>query len=423
MVWSPEQWRQEVEYLVERSAQKVLAELEEEVMSRLKAMSKDIMERICLPESVKAVELDFEDGIRLLDLHNLPVKQELPKEPVEEATKEPVEEATKEPVEEATKEPVEEATKEAVEEATKEQGEYHSLWYAFGIVKEEQIVWPLVIGIENSPCQIIWQDSSFNTEESQPMLVSEGSLGILVCAVPESEYDEIALHEHLQDLAWVEIRARRHEEVLLEIMEITTIIPLPFGTIFRGKDQIKSQLISHWKNWQLEMARLIGHYEMQLKLLVDPRKLQQFLEEKLPYSGEQSGGYFLRRQWEKKLEVEQEALIDTYSESLFQDLKSLTVEAMLLGKEETLPSGLKQIFTAQFLLTKQNKPAWEELIHTFDQKTDCLGFVLEIAGPWPTYHFAGLDKLDELNEEERNSGGNKQNETSHPLASCGETLG
>ena len=188
-------------------------------------------------------------------------------------------------------------------------------------------------------------------------------------------------------------------------MEITTIIPMPFGTIFWEKGQIESQLITNREYWQHELDRLAGHYEMQLKLLVDPQKLQLVLEEKLPYSGNQGGGgYFLRRQWEKKLEAEKEGLIDNYSESLFRDLKRITVEVKLLGKEETQPSRLYHIFTAQFLLAQENRQAWEELLQAFDQETDSLGFVLDVAGPWPTYHFAGLDKLDELNEEERNSG-------------------
>jgi hypothetical protein len=359
MVWSPELWHQELEDMVEKCAQKVLAELEEEVMERLKVLSEDIIGRICLPDLAEKVELTLVDGIRL----------SVPQE-------------------------------------------FKSLWYAFCIVKEgqteEQTVWPLINGVEDSPCQIIWQDSLFKSEESQ-VPGSDRPLGILACAVPESEYDEIPLHEHLQDLAWVEIRARKHEEVLLEIMKVTTIIPLQFGTIFREKDHIQSQLRNHWRFWQLELARLAGRYEMQLKFLVDPQKLQLFLVKNLPYSGEQGGGgYFLKRQWEKKLEAEQEALIDTYSESLFQDLKSITVEAKLTGKEETLPSGLKQIFTAQFLLSQQNRPAWEEILQTFDQKADSLGFILEITGPWPTYHFAGLDKFGKLNEEERQGGGNKQ---------------
>lgn len=375
MAWSPEQWQQDVEDLVEKCAQKVLAEIEEEVMGRLKALSKDIIERICLPDLDIAVELDLEDGIGLLGSQNTPLN----------------------------KKEIKEETKEASKELAMEPGK--ELWYAFGIIQKEQIVWPLVNGIEDSPCQVMWQDSLFNSEESRQNLNSKGHLGILVCAVPESDYNETALHEHLENIAWVESRVRKHEQVLLETMEITTIIPMPFGTIFRGKDQIESQLISNRDYWQHELTRLAGHYEMQLKLLVDTQKLQRIIEEKLPYSGDQGGGgYFLKRQWKKKLETEKEGLIDHYSESLFGDLNRLTVEAKLLGTEETQASGLKHIFTAQFLLAQESRQAWEELLQAFDQETDSLGFILDIAGPWPTYHFTGLDKTNGLNGEERNRG-------------------
>lgn len=43
---------------------------------------------------------------------------------------------------------------------------------------------------------------------------------MIVCPVPQSEYDQEALHRNMEDLAWVEGHAWCHEVILLRFNKV-----------------------------------------------------------------------------------------------------------------------------------------------------------------------------------------------------------
>ena len=301
--------------------------------------------------------------------------------------------------------------KEVLEVADKESTEFDGglrdlqaeVWYGFGVLNVEPMILPVIIGMEDSVCS----------------MVQEENLGMIVCPVPRLEYNEEALHIHMQDLPWVESHARCHEEVLVKIMDLAPFIPMPFCTIFNDLEHVKTQLKNKAQSLQAELKRLGNHYEMYIKLFVNQARLQERILEKMPYSGGEGGNsYFQRLQWEKNLEKEIENLREDYGESLYQNLKELTQEAKLIDPEGVVePDGLRLIFGAQFLLHKACRAKWEETIEAFDREADSWGFVLEVSGPWPPYHFI------RLNEEEQASGGDSEYETSYASGSGGKTTG
>ncbi len=64
-------------------------------------------------------------------------------------------------------------------------------------------------------------------------LISDGELAALVSPVPLPEYGDEQLRVHLEDLAWVERTARRHEDVLEAALREATIVPLRLCTLYR----------------------------------------------------------------------------------------------------------------------------------------------------------------------------------------------
>lgn len=262
------------------------------------------------------------------------------------------------------------------------------LWYGFGIVALDSDLPGNtdIPGMEDSLCQII----------------QTRDLGMLTSEVPNSMYNEAALSRNLHDLAWVEACAVKHEQALLEIMELTTVIPLPFCTIFTSEEHIREQLEHNHDQFRREIDRLRGYHEMQLRLLVNPQLLHEHLIKADRDSKYQGGNnYLLRRQWEKNLEMAEEQLIGDHGESLYQALKRIAKETRLQGLEESArEDGLRVIFTAWFLVADKDHKPWNEQIQAFDEETDIYGFVVEIAGPFPPYHFTS--------EEEDSSGGDSQ---------------
>jgi hypothetical protein len=258
------------------------------------------------------------------------------------------------------------------------------VFYAFCIfkVQSEPIT---LLGMEDRTC----------------LLLENGSLGMLVCPVSGNDYNEESLHCHMEDMAWVVSHARRHEEVLLKVMEDRAIIPLPFCTIYTNENNIRQQLTKNAAMIHDDLRRLETHYEMQLKLFVNRQRLFEKLQEEIPFTGGQNGGgYFQKLQREKKLNAETERVMDDFGESLYQDLKLLAEEGILIEKSEVLVQEEQSlVFAVHYLISKECREKWENKLKEFDEKADPLGFMVEVSGPWPPYHFSRLK-----NEEEKTCG-------------------
>ena len=326
MKWSSGEWEQKVEKLVNQCEDKVILDLEDVIMARLREAGETIIQ----------------------GLFEAPVRRELSK--IEHA-------------------PL--ANEEVL--------------YAFGIIQVNQEGIDDLLGMEDKPCRI----------------VENGNLGMLVCPVSLREYAEESLHVYLEDMAWVESHARRHEDILLVVMENRSVIPLPFCTIFIDEENIKRQLAQNTEKIQDNLQRLSDHQEMHVRLFVNRKRLLEKLHEEQPYSGEQSGGgYFQKRQWEKKIAEEVERVMNDYGESLYQDLKNVAAEVILLDKTGVVaPEGQQVVFAVQCLISKECHNEWNKKIKEFDKSSDPLGFILEVSGPWPPYHFSRL-----TNEEETMGG-------------------
>jgi len=353
MKWSPRGWEQKVERLVHQCEDKVILELEEVIMARLREAGETVIQGLfqewsCLGVSTtehqevsEAKKEDTAPQVLISEVNNTCQVSKV--------------------CDFSRADPTPFTDEEVL--------------YAFGIIKANPEDNVDLLGMEDRPCRI----------------VENGNLGMLVCPVPRREYNEESLHLYLEDMAWVESHARRHEETLLIVMEGRSVIPLPFCTIFTDEENIKQQLALNAEKIQGNLQRLGGHKEMHVKLIVNHKRLLEKLHEEQPYSGEQGGGgYFQKRQWEKKIAEEMERVLDDYGESLYQDLNNIA-EVILLDKAGVVaPEGQQVVFAVQALLSKERHEEWDKKLVEFDEKGDPLGFILEVSGPWPPYHFSRL---------------------------------
>lgn len=334
MSWSSEVWQRRMEDLIENCTNKVLAEMEEQIMNHLRAESQKVMDVFLERTHSTYFEATKRVGVKepevLIENRgdvNLPITHVL---------------------------------------------------YAFGIVILDHFITYDLLGMEDTQC----------------FLICEADLGMVVCQVPVMEYDERSLHLHMEDIPWVEAHARRHEEVILQCMEAGPVIPMPFCTIFTTRDNVEAQLRENKDFLHGQLSLLTNHSEMHIKLYIDPKQLKAKIQEEKPFSGGNSGSnYFLKRQWEKDLDTEMQKIIEGYGEGIYQNLKSLSAGCNLQNKAEiSPPDGLQVVFSAQFLLINDRKEEWEEKIIDFDQVADSWGFILDVSGPWPPYHFAGTNE-------------------------------
>jgi len=88
--------------------------------------------------------------------------------------------------------------------------------------------------------------------------------------------------------------------------------------------------------------------------------------------------------------------MNDHGESLYQDLNNIAAEAILLDKSGVVAAeGQHVVFAVQYLVSKECHEEWDKKLAEFDEAGDPWGFILEVSGPWPPYHFSRLTKEEE----------------------------
>src|SRR5690349_11389224 len=101
----------------------------------------------------------------------------------------------------------------------------------------------------------------------QPLrAVAHDDLQAVVCTVDLTEFGEDAITDHLEDLAWVEEVARRHNEVVWLAAQHATTAPARLVTIFSGDDRVAAMLADHHADLTTSLDSVDGCQEWSVKL-------------------------------------------------------------------------------------------------------------------------------------------------------------
>lgn len=128
-------------------------------------------------------------------------------------------------------------------------------WYVYGIV-DEAFEAPPMSGVD---------------DEHALEVVAAGGLAALTSRVPLAVFGEPALQGQIEDLAWLERHARRHERILEGALEQrATVVPLRLFTIYESTDSLRRALERERAFLLAALARLAGCTEWGVELFADP---------------------------------------------------------------------------------------------------------------------------------------------------------
>src|SRR4051794_33028506 len=121
------------------------------------------------------------------------------------------------------------ATRPRAEEASRSGSEAHGelAYYVYGVVSPRM----------DAPAGLAGVDPRYEVS-----LVEEEGLAALVSRVSLGEFGEEPLHENLNDVGWLEEKARAHEHVLDVVLGRGTVVPLRLCTIYNGEEQVREML-------------------------------------------------------------------------------------------------------------------------------------------------------------------------------------
>jgi hypothetical protein len=218
-------------------------------------------------------------------------------------------------------------------------------------------------------------------------VVERDGLAAVASRVPLSEYGEDALRENLNDLAWLEDVARRHDRVLAELLGGGPVVPLRICTIYRDDGQLAAMLVERGAELEATLERLDGKAEWGVKAVAEPERLEAQREPALAAPTSPGAAYLARKKQAAAARGEAERLIASTVRDAHARLCELAAAAVLLPSQNRDLSGHRgeMVFNAAYLVDEERALAFGAAV----EEQGCEGLRFELTGPWPAYNFAG----------------------------------
>jgi hypothetical protein len=239
-------------------------------------------------------------------------------------------------------------------------------------------------------------ESGIDPDYPVRLLQHEGLIAI-ISRVPRSNFGGDSLNEMMKDGAWVRNMVRAHAGVLEQFNGRGTVVPLRFGTICGNEAGVRGMLDAQQDRLQEALQRLEGKQEWGLRMYRDLDRLSQQLEqsqEKVEDSlNHISKGVapFIKAEVEGLDESKQDALelvtqncVKRCHDALGGHTEATADKALLAGTTEGKG---EMIANTAFLVQVEQEEAFCLAIDELAERYAELGFVFELTGPWPPYHF------------------------------------
>jgi hypothetical protein len=99
-------------------------------------------------------------------------------------------------------------------------------------------------------------------------VIGDDEIAVVVERVSLEEFAEDALPANLNDRAWLEAKALRHEEVLQTLLGRAAVVPLRFGSIHHDDDDVRTFLDERRSDFLRALESVRGCVEMGVKAWV-----------------------------------------------------------------------------------------------------------------------------------------------------------
>lgn len=185
-----------------------------------------------------------------------------------------------------------------------------------------------------------------------------------------------------------------HNEVIREVMKRTTIVPMAFGHVARGEEEIKRALKRNRQALLEELQRLWQKVEMGLKVKWDVDNVFEHVLSKDPElsamrdqvfgrasAASQAEKIELGRMFEDRLSREREREVERITEALRPDVAEVRVKP---------PKGETTVVDLAFLIDREGAGTFEDRVCQIAAGYPA-EYVFDYSGPWAPFDFVDVD--------------------------------
>jgi hypothetical protein len=227
-------------------------------------------------------------------------------------------------------------------------------------------------------------------------LIEEGGLAAIVSLVSLAEFGEEALHENLNDVAWLEDKARAHEQVLDAALSRMTVVPMRLCTIYRSASQVREMLRGEHDVFADALRRLQGKTEWGVKLLAEPRALERAAGGQTALPGGSEGGglstgtdYMRQKGREARVRHTADQIAELWAQSVHERVAAVASEALQNPLQNPEVSGHtgEMLLNGVYLVDEGAADQLRDVVAELSEEYRGLGATVQLTGPWPPYNF------------------------------------
>lgn len=231
---------------------------------------------------------------------------------------------------------------------------------------------PAVTGVDDEPVR----------------LVRAGDLAAAVGPVPLREFGEEALRRNLEDLGWLEAKARSHHQVIAAFAEADAFVPMQLAVIYADEERVRQMLTESEAELSASLTRLSGRSEWGVKVFADrpsQRPSSDASAEEAPTSGT---AYLTRRRADLATREEARNSLAATAEEIYHSFRRLAVAGRRHAPQDPQLSGdpREMLLNAAYLVDDGRS---EEFASAVTALGDTHAVEIELTGPWPPYSFSG----------------------------------
>jgi len=233
------------------------------------------------------------------------------------------------------------------------------------------------------------------------------NLEAIVSKVPLDELgtDQIR-HKAQEDLNWIKGMAQRHEAVIEQAMrdgeQLQSVIPMRFGTVFLTRENVEQTLEDAYQHYSECLNHLRQKQEWSVKLYLADRapftaevgENPEIRQRKAEIDAMPRGmAYFFQSQINDLIAKSVSGRCDACADSIFESLAPLAcskIQGKILEKELTGRSE-PMILNAIYLISEDRISAFKQTVAHLQTSLEAQGVQLVCTGPWPPYHFVGIN--------------------------------
>ncbi|MYW66899.1 gas vesicle protein [Streptomyces sp. SID8379] len=220
---------------------------------------------------------------------------------------------------------------------------------------------------------------------TRPRQLEHDGLVAVVAHVPERDFAEAPPRAHLEDLEWLAVTARAHQNVIAALATVTGPLPLRLATVIRDDSGVRAMPEQEGARFRAGLDRLAGRLEWGVKVYAD-----QADPEKATGSAASGRDYLRRRRAERTAGEAALRRAERFSQQLHEGLtgSSVATRTHTPQSPELARTEGRNILNASYLVDREAAEQFGEQVGAL--KNGEPGLRVELTGPWAGYSFTDM---------------------------------